>query len=156
MLHYAETVERFSKLKGRRNGLLGPCGLILLRVLVMHCIGASGLLCPSYAHLQRLTGFSKSTIGQCLRRLEALGVLRRTRRLKRRLVVRNSPLTGEPEQITTTTQDSTLLTIALPAVVSGNLWRMPDSKLMTAGTRELTKGLVKGMLGGRLRTNFAA
>lgn len=152
LLHFAETAERFSKLKGRRNGFLGLSGLHLLRALVLHCLGADGLCCPSYAHLQRITGLSRSTIAAGMARLEKLGILARTRRLKRQWIERTSPITGERERIQTTTQDSTLLQLRLPDVVAGGLWRLPQLfKPSSPDGRESTKGLAMWAFGRPLR-----
>jgi hypothetical protein len=83
LLHACEVMERATKRKGRRNGLIGVCGLIVLRTLLLRYHGPSGLCCPSYSALQRSTGLCRQSIAQALRRLRAVGVLRVTARLVR-------------------------------------------------------------------------
>jgi DNA-binding transcriptional regulator YhcF (GntR family) len=62
---------------------------------LMRCINyASGLCFPSYLTLSAMTGYCRSTIAKALQRLESAGIVRITRRLKRILVTRQSPLTA--------------------------------------------------------------
>jgi hypothetical protein len=83
--------------------------------LIFGCLGKDGRLDPSYAHLQRLTGFARATIAKALHALEALGLLRITRRIVRRRIARISPVTGEPETIIATVQASSLYELSSPS-----------------------------------------
>jgi hypothetical protein len=115
LIHLAERIERASKAKGKRSGFLGLTGLQVLRALIFGCLGKDGRLDPSYAHLQRLTGFARATIAKALHALEALGLLRITRRIVRRRIARISPVTGEPETIIATVQASSLYELSSPS-----------------------------------------
>jgi hypothetical protein len=119
MLFLAEALERRTKMKGRKNGALGQIGMQVLRALLGFANKATGLCYPSYFALQLATGLSRGGIRAALRRLEAAGIICVTRRLKRVLVVRMSPLTGQPEEIITTVQDSNLYAFTLPACQAG-------------------------------------
>jgi hypothetical protein len=80
----ADALERRTKASGRQAGALGQSGLRVLRCLLFDfCNVPSGRCCPSYKAIQRLTGFAIDTIAGALRRLEASGLLRITRRLTR-------------------------------------------------------------------------
>jgi hypothetical protein len=79
-------------------------GLDVLRALLKRMNYASGLCFPSYLTLSAMTGLCRSTIAKALKRLESAGIVRITRRLKRILVTRTSPLTGLPERLMLTTQ----------------------------------------------------
>jgi hypothetical protein len=114
LIHLAEMIERASKAKGKRSGFLGLTGLQVLRALVFGCLGKDGRLDPSYAHLQRLTGFARATIAKALHALEALGLLCIIRRIVRRRVARLSPITGEPETIIATVQATSLYVLQVP------------------------------------------
>lgn len=83
ILHLAESLERVTKRKGRRNGVLGSIGLQVLRVLLLRWHGPSGLCCPSYTTIQRETGLCRQSIAAALRRLRATGLLHSTARLVR-------------------------------------------------------------------------
>jgi hypothetical protein len=115
LIHLAERIERATKAKGKRSGFLGLSGLAVLRALMFGCLGKDGRLDPSYAHLQRLTGFARATIAKALRALEALGLLCIIRRIVRRRIARLSPITGEPEMITATVQASSLYVLQIPS-----------------------------------------
>jgi hypothetical protein len=114
LIHLAERIERASKAKGKRSGFLGLTGLQVLRALMFGCLGADGRLDPSYAHLQRLTGFARATIAKALRALESLGLLQIIRRIVRTRVARISPITGEPETITATVQGTSIYVLQIP------------------------------------------
>jgi hypothetical protein len=114
LIHLAERIERASKAKGKRSGFLGLTGLAVLRALVFGCLGRDGRLDPSYAHLQRLTGFARATIAKALRNLAALGLLCVIRRLVRRRIARISPITGEPETIIATVQGTSIYVLQVP------------------------------------------
>jgi hypothetical protein len=119
LIQIAERIERASKAKGKRSGFLGLTGLQVLRALMFGCLGKDGRLDPSYAHLQRLTGFARATIAKALHALEALGLLRIVRRIVRRRIARLSPITGEPETIIATVQASSLYVLQEPSSASG-------------------------------------
>lgn len=83
LLHKCEVLERLTKRRGCRNGVVGLPGLIVLRTLLLKFHGPQGLCCPSYATLQRQTGLCRQSIATALRKLRALGVVRVTSRLAR-------------------------------------------------------------------------
>lgn len=83
LLHQCEVMERVTKRKGRRNGIIGIPGMIVLRTLVLKFHGPGGLCAPSYTTLQRSTGLCRQSIAQALRRLRSVGVVRVTARLVR-------------------------------------------------------------------------
>jgi len=83
LLHQCEVMERATKRKGRRNGLLGVPALAILRTLLLQFHGPSGLCCPSYTTLMRTTGLCRQSIATGLRRLQVSRVLLITRRLVR-------------------------------------------------------------------------
>lgn len=86
ILHTAEILERATKPAGCRNGVVSIPGLIVLRVLLLRFQnGATGLCCPSYDALQKATGFCRQTIANAIERLEAIGLLKVTRRLTREI-----------------------------------------------------------------------
>lgn len=109
LLMLAESLERRTKAKGRRNGALGATGLAVLRALVLRFAnGRTGLCCPSLTQLQACTGLCRQAICDALARLEASGLLKITRRIVRTAVERVSALTGLPERFTGTVQASSL------------------------------------------------
>jgi hypothetical protein len=61
-----------------------------------------------------MTGRCRAAVGAALRRLEATGIIRIIRRLKRVLVTRVSPITGLQERVTITCQDSNLYAFNRP------------------------------------------
>lgn len=83
LLHMAERLERVTKRKGRRNGVLGIPAMIVLRTLLLKFHGQAGLCCPSYSTLQRATGLCRQSIANAVARLRAAGLLRVTGRLVR-------------------------------------------------------------------------
>jgi hypothetical protein len=84
ILYLADLLERRTKPKGRRNGVLSQPGLVVLRTLLLTFLNRSDGRCdPSYTTLQGKTGFCRGTIAAALARLERAGVLRITRRLVR-------------------------------------------------------------------------
>ena len=84
ILHAAEVMERKTKRKGCRNGILGVPALMVLRCLLMrfHNRG-TGLCFPSYSAIQKATGLCRQSIASALHRLESAGLLVITRRLVR-------------------------------------------------------------------------
>lgn len=83
LMHAAEAMERLTKRKGRRNGVLGQPAIRVLRALVFRFHGPSGLCCPSYTVLQRSTGLCRQSIATALKHLEGTRLLAITRRLVR-------------------------------------------------------------------------
>lgn len=114
LLTLAEGLERRTKPPGRKNGALGAVGLEVLRALLKRMNYVSGLCFPSYLTLQLMTGRCRSAIAAALKRLESAKLVLITRRLKRILVRRVSPVTGLQEQVTLTTQDSNLYAFGRP------------------------------------------
>jgi hypothetical protein len=118
VIFLAEGLERATKQPGRRGGVLGLTGLLVLRALLFHFLGADGRLDPSYAAIQRKTGLCRATIAKALDRLRQTGILRMTRRIKRVQVTRTSPVTGLLERYVGTVQDTSLLQLRLPETVA--------------------------------------
>jgi hypothetical protein len=119
ILFCAEALERRTKDAGRRNGCLGYVGLAILRCLLLRFLGPRGLCCPSYVTLQLASGLCMPSIAAGLKRLEASGILKITRRLMRQVIERVSPITGELERIVTTVQGSNLYSFAVPGNLPG-------------------------------------
>ena len=108
LLAQAEGIERRTKLPGRRSGVLGLTGLAVLRALVlMFANKRTGICNPSYATLQKVTGFCRQTIAKALRALECVGVIRVVRRLVRGEINRGGRLS------TTTLQGTNLYAFRL-------------------------------------------
>ena len=81
----AEALERSTKAKGQRDGVLGQSALMVLRALLCHFLDTkSGRCDPSYKQIQKQTGFCVQTIAVALKRLERAGILDITRRIVRR------------------------------------------------------------------------
>lgn len=121
LLTLAEGLERRTKAPGRKNGALGAVGLEVLRALLKRMNYASGLCFPSYLQLQLMTGRCRSAVAAALKRLETAGIIKVTRRLKRIVVERLSPITGLPERITLTTQDSNLYAFDRPDALASDI-----------------------------------
>jgi hypothetical protein len=80
----AEALERRTKGKGCKSGVLKQSGLRVLRCLLFDFAAIpTGRCCPSYDAIRERTGFCPATIAGALHRLEASGLLRITRRLIR-------------------------------------------------------------------------
>lgn len=115
LMVFVEGLERATKLPGRRCGALGQHGLAVLRCLVFAFTGPNRRVCnPSYRDIQRRTGFSRATIARAFSVLERLRILTRHRRLERARITRQSPITGELEQILTTIQAPSVLVLSIP------------------------------------------
>lgn len=122
LLFLAERYERRTKEKGRENGALGNVGLEVLRALLFRFADRhSGLCFPSYLTLQALTGRCRGAIAAAIKRLEKAGIIKVTRRLKRISIDRLSPITGLPERIMATVQDSNLYAFDGPEAFAGRL-----------------------------------
>ena len=83
LLRSVEIMERVTKRKGCRNGVVSIPALIVLRTLLLQFHGRRGLCCPSYTTLMRSTGLCRQSIASALRRLRTVGVLKVTARLVR-------------------------------------------------------------------------
>ena len=80
----AEALERRTKGKGCKSGVLKQSGLTVLRCLLFtFCAVPTGRCCPSYEAIREATGYCTKTIAGALLRLETSGLLRITRRLVR-------------------------------------------------------------------------
>ena len=122
LIFLAERLERRTKDKGRKNGALGAIGLDVLRALLFRFADKrTGVCFPSYLTLQALTGRCRGAVAAALRRLEHAGIIQITRRLKRIWIERLSPITGQPERIMATVQDSNLYGFSGPAAFAGRL-----------------------------------
>jgi hypothetical protein len=105
----AEALERNSKAKGQRSGILGLTGLAVLRALLFAFHKRDTGLCEAaYSRLQAATGFCRQTICRAIRALEAAGIIRVVRRLVRRQITRECHITGRLQRFTTTVQDVNL------------------------------------------------
>jgi hypothetical protein len=81
----AEALERSTKEKGQRDGVLGQSALMVLRALLFHFLDIkSGKLDPSYKQIHKQTGFCIETISQALKKLERAGILEIHRRIARK------------------------------------------------------------------------
>jgi hypothetical protein len=91
----AESLERRTKAKGKRDGAIGVSGLLILRALLYHFMDSkSGRCDPSYVQIQAKTGLCTQTIACGLKALATAGLLEITRRIERvREHVKNA-LTG--------------------------------------------------------------
>jgi hypothetical protein len=80
----AEALERRTKGKGCKSGVLGQSGLRVLRSLLFDfCAIPIGRCCPSYEAIREMTGFCYATISGALSRLEESGLVRIVRRILR-------------------------------------------------------------------------
>jgi len=79
-----ERMERATRGKGCRNGLLSRPALDILRTLLLRFTHKkTGVCFPSYDALQEATGYCRQTIATALQKLERAGVVTIVRRLKR-------------------------------------------------------------------------
>jgi len=130
---HAITLEKATRPKGCKNGVLGQCALDVLRILRRKFYRmADGLCCPSVSKLQKAMeekGFrwSRSSIFAALGRLELTGILKRTRRHKRAWVT----ISGLLRQ--TTVQMSSLFTLSRPHAAAHLVPR--PRKVLPAGER---------------------
>ena len=83
----AEGLERRTKHKHKRDGVIGQSGLAVLRCLLNHFQNRhSGRLDPSYSQIQKITGFCRQTIANAIKSLELVGILEIMRRIVRERV----------------------------------------------------------------------
>ena len=84
IIYAAEALERRTKAKGCKSGVLGQSGLRVLRSLLFDfCAIPTGRCCPSYEAIRARTGFCNSTISGALKRLETSGLVQIVRRIIR-------------------------------------------------------------------------
>jgi hypothetical protein len=130
---HARTLEKATRPKGCKNGVLGQCALDVLRTLRRKFYRmADGLCCPPVSKLRKAMdedGFrwSRSSIFAALGRLELTGILRRTRRHRRAWVT----ISGLLRQ--TTVQMSNLYTLSRPHAAAHLVPR--PRKVLPAGER---------------------
>src|SRR5215213_6044927 len=87
VLHCAEALERRTKKKHKRDGILGQSALAVLRCLLFHFQNQqSGRLDPSYTQIQKITGFCRETISKAIKNLELVGILEIMRRIVRKRI----------------------------------------------------------------------
>ena len=142
---HAITLEKATRPKGCKNGVLGQCALDVLRILRHKFYRmADGLWCPSVGKLQKAMdedGFhwSRSSIFAAMGRLELTGILGRTRRHKRAWVT----ISGLLRQ--TTIQRSNLYTFSRPNAAAHLVPR--PQKVLPAGerVRSFLRNLGRGM-----------
>lgn len=76
LMHAVETYERQTKRYRCPNGALGRPAVAILRTLLFRYANVrTGLCCPSYDALQRVTGLCRQSIANGLKALEAARVL---------------------------------------------------------------------------------
>ncbi len=81
LLFHAEALDRRTRLPGQHGGVLKRTGLAVLRALLLQfCNVATGRCDPGYDVLARVAGVARSTVAVALKRLEAAGLVVRTRR----------------------------------------------------------------------------
>lgn len=84
LLYLAEALDRRTKEPGRHGGFLGRTGLAVLRALVTRFLDhRTGRLDPSIASIARAANVARSTAQAALDRLQAAGIIERTRRMAR-------------------------------------------------------------------------
>jgi hypothetical protein len=77
----AEALERKTKRKRCRNGVLGYTGIAILRIIAFRFWNASKRAAwPSYDKLQEVSGLSRQAVADAIDRLETAGVMLVTRR----------------------------------------------------------------------------
>lgn len=87
VMHSAEALERRTKQKHKRDGILGQSALAVLRCMLFHFQNQqSGRLDPSYTQIQKVTGFCRETIAKAIKNLELAGILEIMRRIVRERV----------------------------------------------------------------------
>ena len=87
IMRNAEELERTTRPKGRRNGVVSQIGLRVLRVLLFRFHRATdGMCCPSYENIEATTGLCHKSLANALNRLEACGLIKRFRRLIRDII----------------------------------------------------------------------
>jgi len=91
----AEALERRTKAPGKRDGVVGVSGLMILRAMLYHFMDSkSGRCDPSYKQIQAKTGLCTQTIANALKALARTGLLEIVRRIERQRERARNPLTG--------------------------------------------------------------
>jgi hypothetical protein len=84
ILFLADQLDRKTHQPGRHGGMIGRTGLAVLRAMVTRFLDfKTGRLDPSIASIARAANVARSTAQDALDRLEAAGILERTRRIAR-------------------------------------------------------------------------
>jgi hypothetical protein len=84
VLFLAEQLDRNTHQPGRHGGMIGRTGLAVLRALVTRFLDfKTGRLDPSIASIAKAANVARSTAQDALDRLEAAGIIERTRRIAR-------------------------------------------------------------------------
>lgn len=121
VLFIAEQIERKTKAKGCRNGVLGQTGIVILRALIKVAKHYNGTCFPSYAKIQELTGLALQTIADALERLKLAGFLTIINRIVKVQRVVENPMTGRPMTVIATEQTSNAYLFRLPALAAAAL-----------------------------------
>jgi hypothetical protein len=126
ILEAAERLQVRTTAKGRINGAITRCALLVLRALATRFINRrSGLCCPSYAAIMAEVHMCRQTVGEALACLESAGILTITRRLCRRLITRLNPRSGQSETYTGTVQDTSLYSLHMPGAWADHMTAPP-------------------------------
>ncbi len=135
ILFLAQKLDRSTKLKGGRNGVLGYIGLEVLRALLLVFHNQkTGACFPSYDRIQEVTRLSRQSIARGLARLEAAGIIKVTRRRQRAI----ASVGGLTRQICV--QASNVYAFAEP---DKNAHLLPVSRPSVAGMAAQTAKLLK-------------
>ena len=115
----AQSMERLTKQKGKRNGCISGIGLRVLNCLLYRFQNSNSGRCdPSYDALQKMTGLCRGAITKAIDRLEASGLLTVTRRMIRASQAVVSPITGRTHDCIVVRQISNAYVITEPNRVS--------------------------------------
>jgi hypothetical protein len=126
LLEAAERLQVRTTAKGRINGVITRCALLVLRVLATRFMNRrSGLCCPSYAAIMEATGLCKGAVAQALACLESTGILGIVRRLCKRRVERHNPRSGLLESYVGTVQDTSLYSLHMPGAWAEHIGAPP-------------------------------
>ena len=153
----AQSMERLTKKKGKRNGCISGIGLRVLNCLLYRFLNSNSGRCdPSYDALQKLTGLCRGAIANAIDRLEASGLLTVTRRMIRARQAVISPLTGRAHECIVVRQISNAYVITEPNRVtipdpctSGSATPFPKARglnSMESALNELFQSIVKPSL----------
>jgi len=159
----AEVLERSTKGKGQRDGVLGQSALMVLRALLCHFLDIkSGRCDPSYKQIQKQTGFCVQTIAVALKRLERAGILDITRRIVRRAGQFWNELTGRFVWRERVEQQTNAYRVNLPVPDRANLGDLgaplfkpkPDAPSDSTSQRESTSRFFSRMGAAKRRVAF--
>ncbi|MBL8567203.1 MAG: helix-turn-helix domain-containing protein [Hyphomicrobiaceae bacterium] len=116
LIYLAEALERRTKPRGRRNGVLGYIGLAVLKALLLRFANAkTGACYPSITQLCAVTGLCRAAVCDALARLERCGIIRITRRIVRTAIERVSPVTGALQKFVGVVQTSNAYSFSVDA-----------------------------------------